>query len=163
MDQGWYEAQEIARENGPKLANFVADWLAVDGRPIRMVAHSLGAQVVCAAMNVLHDWGYEDAVSDLVLLGGATDNEACAVDGEFGPGLGDAAESVVNGYKTDDAVLEWTYSIGEFNRAVGETGIEGTPPDNVTEVDVTEVVPDHYSYPELKADAGCMDVVVGNW
>ena len=51
VDDGWYEAQEIARRNGPKLANFVVDWLYNDGRPIRMVSHSLGAQVVCSAMD----------------------------------------------------------------------------------------------------------------
>lgn len=163
IDDGWYEAQEIAQRNGPELANFVTDWADNDGRPIRVVAHSLGARVACSAMADLRDRGAENAVKDLVLLGGAADNEACAVDGEWGPGLAYGAENVLNGYKTDDSVLEWAYSLGEFNKAVGETGIEGTAPDNVTEVDVTDVVPDHYSYPELKEDGGCMDVVVENW
>lgn len=163
IDDGWYEAQEIARRNGPKLANFVTTWNHYDGRPIRMVAHSLGAQVACSTMDVLRDWGRADAVDSLVLLGGAADNEACAVDGEWGPGLAYAPKRVLNCYKTDDAVLEWAYSLGEFNRAVGETGVEGTPPSNMTEVDVSDVVPDHYSYPELKRDGGCMDVVVENW
>lgn len=45
---------------------------------------------------------------------------------------------------------------------VGETGVEGTAPTDVTEVDVTDVVQDHYSSPELTADGGCLDVV-DNW
>lgn len=163
VDDGWYEAQEIAAQNGPKLANFVTDWNANDGRPIRMVAHSLGAQVVCETAKNLHSWGYPDAIDSITLLGGAADNEACARDGEYGPSLEYAAERVLNCYKTDDAVLEWAYSLGEFNKAVGETGVEGTPPANMTEIDVTDVVPDHYSYPELKGDGGCMDVVLENW
>ncbi|NHN43210.1 DUF726 domain-containing protein [Halorubellus sp. JP-L1] len=163
VDDGWYEAQEIAAENGPKLANFLLDWQAEDGRPVRVVAHSLGAQVVCEAAKNLSAWGHSDVVESLVLVGGAADNEALAVDGEYGPGLADAAETVLNCYKTDDSVLEWAYSLGELNAAVGETGVDGTPPANMTEVDVTDVVPDHYSYPELKADGGCMDVVVEHW
>lgn len=163
IDQGWYEAQEIAAQNGPKLANFLLDWQASDGRPVKLVAHSLGAQVVASAMKNLHAWGYPDVVEDLVLVGGAADNEACAVDGEYGPGLEYAAESVLNCYKTDDSVLEWAYSLGELNTAVGESGVDGTAPANMTEIDVTNVVPDHYSYPELKEDGGCMDVVVQNW
>jgi len=163
IDDGWYEAREIAERNGPKLANFVTDWNANDGRPIRIVAHSLGATVACSAMDVLHDREEENAVSDVVLLGGAVDDGECSVDGEWGPGLEYAAESVLNCYKTDDSVLEWAYSLGEFDAAVGEEGVEGTPPDNWTEVDVTDAVPDHYSYPELKDDGGCMDVVADNW
>ncbi|WP_227133015.1 lipase family alpha/beta hydrolase [Halorubellus salinus] len=163
IDDGWYEAQEIAAQNGPKLANFLLDWQASDGRPVRLVAHSLGAQVVCSAMKNLRAWEYPNVVDSLVLVGGAADNEACAIDGEYGPGLEYAAESVLNCYKTDDTVLEWAYSLGELNTAVGESGVDGTPPANMTERDVTDVVPDHYSYPELKEDGGCMDVVVENW
>jgi hypothetical protein len=163
IDQGWYEAEAIARRNGPKLANFVTDWNAADGRPVRIVAHSLGAQVVCSTMEDLRSWGEEDAVQDVVLLGGAADDDDCALDGDWGPGLEYAAESVLNCYKTDDSVLEWAYSLGEWNTAVGEEGVEGTAPDNWTGVDVTDDVPDHYSYPELKEDGGCMDVVVDNW
>jgi esterase/lipase superfamily enzyme len=163
IDQGWYEAQDIANRNGPKLAKFVHDWLNGDGRPIRLVAHSLGAQVVGSAMNYLASWGYEDAVESLVLLGGAADDQAYAVDGKYGSGVATAPRRVLNCYKTDDSVLEWAYSLGELDTAVGETGVEGTPPANMTEVNVTNVVPDHYSYPELKADGGCMDVVVNNW
>lgn len=163
IDDGWYEAKEIAERNGPKLANFVTDWNANDGRPIRMVAHSLGAQVVCSAMVVLHGWGVANAVEDLVLLGGAVDDGACAVGGEYGAGLEYVGKHVLNCYKTDDGVLDWAYELGEFDEAVGEDGVDGTPPSNLTQVDVTDVVPDHYSYPELKADGGCMDVVVQHW
>jgi esterase/lipase superfamily enzyme len=163
LDQGWYEAQEIANRNGPKLANFVTDWNDADGRPVRVVCHSLGAQVTLSALNALEAWGRANAVRDVVVLGGAADNEACSVGGEYGDGIATAAEQVVNCHKTDDAVLQWAYSIGEFNSAVGETGVEGTPPGNYWDVNVTEAVPDHYSYPELAEDGGCMDVVVNNW
>jgi esterase/lipase superfamily enzyme len=163
IDQGWYEAQEIANENGPKLAYFVYRWNRNGGAPVRLVCHSLGAQVTLSALSTLRDWGRADAVEDAVLLGGAADNEACAVDGEYGPGAAYAAGEVVNCHKEDDDVLRWAYSLGEFNRAVGETGVEGTPPDNWTDVDVTDRVPDHYSYPELAEDGGCFDVVVDSW
>ncbi len=163
IDDGWYEAQEIAQQNGPKLANFLTDWYHSDGRPVRLVAHSLGAQVVCSAMTYLHSWGYYDLVEDLVLLGGAADNGACALEGDYGQGLEYAAKRVLNAYKTDDAILEWAYSLGEFDSAVGETDVDGTPPANWVSLNVTDVVPDHYSYPELKADGGCMDVVTTYW
>jgi esterase/lipase superfamily enzyme len=163
LDQGWYEGQEIANRNGSKLANFVTDWNDADGRPVRLVCHSLGAQVTLSALSVLDSWGRANAVRDVVMLGGAADNEACSVGGEYGDGIATAAEEVVNCHKTDDDVLQWAYSIGEFNSAVGETGVEGTPPGNYRDVNVTDAVPDHYSYPELAEDGGCMDVVVDNW
>lgn len=163
IDDGWYEAQEIAQQNGPKLANFLLDWQSTDGRPVRIVAHSLGAQVVCSAMANLHYWGYSNVVEDLVLVGGAADDGECALEGSYGPGLQGAARQVLNCYKTDDSVLEWAYSLGEFDTAVGEEDVDGTPPANWVSLNVTNVVPDHYSYAELKEHGGCMDVVVNNW
>ncbi len=165
LDDGWYEAQEIAQENGPKLAAFVYYWTQewYPDVPIRIEAHSLGAQVVGSAVRTLRNWGLSNVLQDVVLLGGAADNDECAVEGDYGPGFEYAAEQVVNCYKTDDGVLEWAYSLGELDRAVGETGVEGTTPSNMTELDVTNVVPDHYSHYELKADGGCQDLVVGTW
>ncbi|PSP79695.1 DUF726 domain-containing protein [Halobacteriales archaeon QS_1_68_20] len=163
IDDGWYEAQEIAQKNGPKLANFLTDWAYHDGRPVRILAHSLGAQVVASAMTYLHSWGYYNLVEDVVLLGGAADNDECALEGDYGPSFEYAAKQVLNAYKTDDSVLEWAYSLGELDAAVGETDVQGTPPANWTSLNVTNVVPDHYSYPELKEDGGCMDIVTTYW
>jgi esterase/lipase superfamily enzyme len=163
IDQGWYEAQEIANRNGSKLAQFVSDWIDRNGGSIRLMCHSLGAQVTLSALDDLRSRGRRNAVKDVVVLGGAADDEACSVGGEYGDGIAYAAGNVHNYHKTDDDVLQWAYSIGEFNSAVGETGVEGTPPGNYRDVDVTDDVPDHFSYPELKEDGGCLDVVANDW
>jgi len=156
IDQGWYEATEIADKNGPKLAN----WIRYETRPVRLVGHSLGARVILSALDTLDDWREFDAVESVTLLGGAADDQAVSMQGAYGDAIEDVAGQFHNYYKTDDQVLSWAYSIGEFDTAVGEQGIEdGKPlPSNYEDHDVTDTVPDHGSYYE--PGDGCIPQVV---
>src|SRR6056297_1835560 len=156
----WWPTTDIAERNGKKLANFLTDYRAETGARIRLVGHSMGGRVVPATLRALTGLGKENAVESATLLGAATDNDAVAVDGEYGDDIAFAAKSVDNYWKSGDDVLNWAYSTAEFDSAVGEEGCEGTPPANYTDHNV-DYVPDHFSYHE--PGDGCMPEVVAEF
>lgn len=154
----WWPATDIAERNGPKLAAFLADY--ADRNPdteIRLTGHSLGARVVLASLESLDQGGRTDVVTSTTLLGGAADDDAVSTDGRYGDHIAAAAGRLDNFWKSDDDVLDWAYSLGEVDGAVGEEGCEGPEPPNYTDHNV-DYVPDHFSYHE-PAD-GCVPEVV---
>ncbi len=156
----WWPATDIAERNGAKLANFITDYRARTGARVRLIGHSLGGRVVPATIKALNSWGYSDYVESATLLGAAADNDAVAVDGEYGDDIATVVGSLDNFWKSGDNVLNWAYSTGEFDSAVGEEGCEGTPPANYTDHNV-DYVPDHFSYHE--PGDGCMAEVVAQF
>lgn len=160
LDNGWNEGKEIARKNGPKLAQWIADHNDDGGLPVRIVAHSLGARVTAEALEELRGWDRENAVESATLLGGAIDDQEVETDEPYGADIEYAARSFYNYYKTDDEVLDWAYSGIEFDTAVGEQGIQDfdDAPYNYAEQNVTDRVKDHNSYYE--PDQGCIPQVV---
>lgn len=156
----WWPATDIAERNGKKLANFVTDYVNRTGARVRLIGHSLGGRVVPATLRALNGLGAYDYVESATLLGAATDNDAVAVDGEYGDDIAATVTQCDNFWKSDDAVLNWAYSTGEFDSAVGEEGCEGTPPANYQDHNV-DYVPDHFSYHE--PGDGCMPEVVAQF
>lgn len=109
------------------------------------------------ALEELDHQGATGVVDWAGLLGGAADDDAVAEDGRYGASIAAAAGRFRNFWKDDDDVLQWAYSSAEWDSAVGEEGVEGTPVDNYQDVDVT-YVPDHRSY-YVPGD-GCIPDVV---
>ncbi|KZN23869.1 hypothetical protein A4G99_13585 [Haladaptatus sp. R4] len=159
IDQ-WWPATDIAERNGAKLANFITDYRARTGARVRLIGHSLGGRVVPSTIGALDSLGYSDYVESATLLGGAADDESVAVDGEYGPAIANVVGEFDNFWKSDDQVLTWAYGTAEFDSAVGESGCEGTPPENYEDHNV-DYVPDHFSYHE--PGDGCMPAVVGEF
>ncbi|WP_129115263.1 alpha/beta hydrolase [Halegenticoccus tardaugens] len=152
-DYGWSEAKQIAQANGPKLAQFALDFkYYCPDRSLRLVCHSLGAQVVFSALRVLDgtpDWndgGYR--IDTIHPFGAATDNE---VPTDANPETFDAIATEVgrahNYHSEEDDVLQWIYSTIEFDRALGQTGAESgrETPWNYADHDVTDEVGDDHS------------------
>lgn len=160
-DVGWYTGTEIAERNGPKLAQFTADFREANpGVPVRYVAHSLGARVVLEAVRALDEWGRHDDVATLSILGGAADDETVSIDGAYGSSIERATGRTDNFWMDDDEVLNWAYGAAEWDSAIGNAGCEGTPPGNYRDHDVG-YVPDHFSYND---DAeGCIGDVVSTF
>jgi len=154
----WWPATDIAERNGPKLAHFLLDYASHSpGTQFRLTGHSLGARVVLEAIKSLNDWGYRDILASATLLGGAADNDSVSIGGEYGDDIAAAVGRFDNFWKSGDSVLNWAYSTGEFDSAIGEEGCEGTPPVNYTDHNV-DYVPDHFSYHE--PGDGCVPEVV---
>lgn len=163
FDPGWGEAVDIARGNGPKLAQWVADWTDQGGRPVRVIAHSLGARVTAEALADLRARGRSNAVRSVALLGGAIDDQEVETDEPYGAAIADATHRFDNFYNTDDPVLDWAYSAFEFDTAVGQLGIQDVSdsPANYGEADVTDTVDGHSSY--YRANEGCLPQVVATF
>jgi hypothetical protein len=160
----WWASTTIAEDNGPKLAYATYQFKQNNpGVDVRYVSHSLGARVVASAVKQLYDWGFRDYVESVTFLGGAVDNDAVALGGGYGYPLQDVVGQVDNYYITDDAVLDYAYSLGEADTAVGASGVEGTPPSNYNDHNVSYRVPDHFSHYYLKQDGGVMDLVAGDF
>lgn len=157
----WWPTTDIAERNGPKLANFLTDYAAQNpNTTFRVVGHSLGARVVTECVKSLNSQGATDLLASATLLGGAADNDAVSLGGEYGDDIAAAVGQFDNFWKSDDDVLNWAYSTGEFDSAVGEEGCEGTAPGNYEDHNV-DYVPDHFSYHE--PGDGCMSDVVSQF
>ncbi|WP_135826158.1 DUF726 domain-containing protein [Halorussus ruber] len=157
----WWPTTDIAERNGPKLANFLTDYAAQNpDTSVRINGHSLGARVVTECIKALNTWGVRDLLDSATLLGGAADNDSVAWDGEYGDDIAAAVGQFDNYWKSDDDVLNWAYSTGEFDSAVGEEGAEGDTPSNYADHNV-DYVPDHFSYHE--PGDGCMAEVVAEF
>ncbi|MFC6992042.1 alpha/beta hydrolase [Haladaptatus sp. GCM10025707] len=151
-DYGWNESQDIAQQNGPKLAQFLLDYKYYCGGTIRIVAHSLGAHVTFSALETLDvssDWdqyGYE--IDSVHLIGAAVDNERPTL--EHGDGyyaVANETRATFNYYSNDDSTLSWAYNSFEFDQALGETGKESgnTAPGNYWDYDATSQVGSNHS------------------
>ena len=152
VDYGWGEAQNAAQGNGPKLAQFLVDYkYACPSSTVRLVSHSLGAQVLLSSLRSLNGSWFTDNGHEVYSahpLGAAQDNEAPTKEW---PDTYDAVSNVVGGmfnyHSHEDDVLQWIYNTFEFDQALGETGYEdgNTPAPNYTEYDGTSQVGDNHS------------------
>ena len=167
LDLGWADAKDIAERNGKKLANFTQWYTNEYGVDVRWIGHSLGARVIVFALESLDDdYGMENVVKSVSLLGGAVEEDDVSTDAgwfdsEYGDHIEVAAEQCDNFYADDDEVLEYIYETREFEDAVGEKGCDGPQPSNYTDVDVNDIVPTHYDY--YVREYGCIPQVVAQW
>jgi len=81
---GWNHAKSIAKDNGPKLAQFIIDYADKCNHEnkeskIRLISHSLGARVILSGLESLHKndiWNNNNyTLTSVHLLGAAVDNE----------------------------------------------------------------------------------------
>lgn len=159
---GWADANEIATRNGAKLAQWIRDFRADDDRPVRIIAHSLGARVTCAVLDELKpgdgqptsppaDPGRND-VDSVALLAAAISQNEPQMNEQFGPPIQFSAEECYNYHSTNDPALGENY--------LGHTGIGKSQkaPQNYTDRDVSSEIDGHSDY--HKPDVGIMDQVV---
>lgn len=157
----FWQAVEIASRNGWKLATFLEKLHRQSpGTDVRIIAHSLGAEVAAEAHEIMHEHDFNAKTTSLSFVGGAIDNDSVSLGGEYGQGLAHKVEQVDNFWKSDDQTLGIEYVAAMWDRAVGETGAEGETPDNYTDINV-DYVTEHDAYP--KPDVGCMPDVVSRW
>lgn len=149
-DRDWEPAKRTADANGLALADWLAAWATEDGRPLHLVGHSLGARVIAEALRSLATKGLDDRLASVSLLGGAIPRDSVGTDGRYGDAIAATTPVFVNFHSKKDNVLGWLYRVSDGTNAVGHDGVpdvDGTP-DPYVDVDVTDVVSDHYSYYE---------------
>jgi hypothetical protein len=77
---GWETAKIIAKENGPKLAQFIYDLKnKCPQTDVRLIAHSMGARVVLSSLDILTNnpnWNNNNyTIASVHLMGAAVDDE----------------------------------------------------------------------------------------
>ncbi|MGH9953539.1 MAG: DUF726 domain-containing protein, partial [Nitrososphaeraceae archaeon] len=148
--EGWVTAKDIAEKNGPKLAQFVLDFKnKCKDTDIRLIAHSLGAEVVnstLASLSSNQQWDKKSGfnITSIHLLGAAIDRSSIAGNSTFGK----AIERLVGGgfynlRNSEDNMLQYVYQNIEKYDALGLLGIShSTPlPKNYFEREVNSEIP----------------------
>ena len=86
-NNNWNLAKSIAKDNGPKLAQFIFDYMekcSDSNSKVRLVAHSLGSRVVLSALDSLYnnqEWNTKNfTVASVHLMGAAVDDEEVSKD-----------------------------------------------------------------------------------
>jgi hypothetical protein len=83
----WTIAKSIAKDNGPKLAQFIFDYMekcSDSNSKVRLVAHSLGSRVVLSSLDSLYnnqEWTTKNfTVASVHVMGAAVDDEEVSKD-----------------------------------------------------------------------------------
>jgi len=159
-DVEWAAAKRTADANAEPLADWLTEWADEDGRPVHLLGYSLGARVTGETLRELASRGRTDALASASLLGGAVPRDSVTRDGRYGPAIAAVDAPVRNFHSENDRVLGWVYRASDRTRAVGHAGISDpdAAPRGYADVDVTDLVADHYSY--FQPGEGCLPRVV---
>ena len=162
-DVEWEPAKTNADANAAPLADWLGGWADDDGRPIHLIGYSLGARVVGETLRELRTAGRTDALASVSLLGGAIPADSVERDARYGDAISAVDVPVTNFYSGRDRVLGWVYRLSDRTNAVGSGGIADptAAPDGYRDVDVTDLVADHYSY--FDPEEGCLNRVAENF
>jgi hypothetical protein len=129
-EEGWKDAKTIAANNGPKLAQFILDFKnKCKESNIRLIAHSLGADVVNSTVVSLSNNPNTDFnITSVHLLGAAIDREEIASNATFGKAIENVVDKFYNLRSPEDNMLEYIYRYIENENALGLLGIQHSLP-----------------------------------
>ena len=147
--EGWEIAKKIAEKNGPKLAQLVIDIKnKCRDTDLRLIAHSLGAEVVKSALASLssnQQWNEKSGlnITSIHLLGAAIDRSSVAANTTFGKAIDKLVGGFYNLRNSEDNMLEYVYRYVEKRDALGLLGISHSMPlpKNYFEREVTSEIP----------------------
>lgn len=122
---GWEAAKKIAKENGPKLAQFIIDLEDYCNRQvppedidIRLIGHSLGSRVILSTLdNLAENENWNGKLTSVNLMGAAVDNEEVSknhddvidsrgIKSAYGTPIENVVLKFYNLVNTEDDVLE---------------------------------------------------------
>jgi hypothetical protein len=111
---GWTIANLIAKENGPKLAEFILNFKDMcNNSKVRIIAHSLGSRVVLSTLDNLYnnqEWKNKNfTLMSVHLLGAAVDDEEVSKDPLY----------IVNNASIVNDTLQW-YNVYGIKSAYGK-------------------------------------------
>lgn len=160
-------ATDVAMQRADVAAGRLATWLdeyltRYPDTTVRAISHSLGGQVILAALNELRS---DRVLEDVALLGAAVDDDSVCADGEYAAGIEAAANDVNCFHSENDGVICTMYSLLESAQGLGCEGADcggffssGSTPSNYAEHDVTADVDAHGDY--LRPGVGCVPAVI---
>lgn len=130
---GWQTAKIAAEKNGLKLAQIIVDFKTrCKDINIRLIAHSLGANVVNSTLVTLNNnekWtnnGFK--ITSVHLLGAAINNNAISRNTTLGKAIEKVVDDFYNLYDPEDNMLEYVYSHIVNQGALGLLGAQHNLP-----------------------------------
>lgn len=153
----WFDATRMAKDNGPKLADFISNLTNICNQPphnkevkVRLIGHSIGSRVILSSLDSLNKtstWNNNNfKIASVDLMGAAVDNEEVSMDSidhynqpmwlhdpngikfSYGKFIGSEAFKFSNLHSPEDNVLERYYPNYEGgDRALGENGKQRNP------------------------------------
>ena len=159
-DVDWGDAKRTADANAEPLAGWLIDRADAGAGRVHLLGYSLGARVTGETLRVLEERGRDDVLGSVSLLGGAIPRESATRDGRYGAAIESVDAPVRNFHSRNDRVLGWVYRASDRTRAVGHDGLPdaAAAPAGYRDVDVTDLVADHYSY--FQPEEGCLPRVL---
>lgn len=163
----FWEAKGNADDAGVRLGRWLRETFGDGSTTIRVVAHSLGAQVILGALAELDG----DVVLDTVsLVGAAVEDESVCDSGRYSDGIRTSAREVYSYHSAEDSTICTLYDLSSVEDGLGCEGADcgtwwfgGSTPDNYYDVDVTDSVPGHCKYFQPGRPVGCMDRLVDDF
>jgi hypothetical protein len=122
----WEIAKSNAKYNGPKLAQFIVDFKnkCPNTDNIRLIAHSLGAEVVDSTLVSLdNNTNWKSKIASVHLLAAAINNQLIAKNTAFGNATEHVVDKFYNFYNPEDDGLEVNQLIENHN----PLGLVGAP------------------------------------
>lgn len=150
-ESGWHNAEIVAKENGPKLAQFIVDLKERCPQiPVRIIAHSLGARVVLSSLDSLNNnqvWNNNNfQIASVHLMGAAVDDDEVLKDASDVTSPGGIKS--VYGRAIEDEVLEFYNLVNQEDDSL-EPGLNQFPwLSSYTSWDPVEIQPIYYPYYE---------------
>lgn len=141
----WEQAKTNAKENGPKLADYIINLHnKCPNAKIHLIAHSLGAAVVENALLILDknsNWNDSSKIASVHLLGAAINNKLIGNNTLLGNATKNVVDKFYNLYNPEDDGLKVNQFI-EFHQPLGLVGApKGTVIFNYADTNVTYEVP----------------------
>lgn len=141
----WEIAKTNAKENGPKLAQYIVDFHnKCPNTKIHLIAHSLGAAVVDSALVILDknsNWNNSSKIASVHLLAAAINNKLIANNTLLGNATENVVDNFYNLYNPEDDGLKVNQFI-EFHHPLGLVGApKGTVISNYADTKVTYEIP----------------------
>jgi pimeloyl-ACP methyl ester carboxylesterase len=139
----WEQAKINAKENGPKLADYIISFHnKCPDTKIHLIAHSLGASVVDNALVILDKntkWN-NSKIASVHLLGAAINNNLIEKDKDFGNATENIVEKFYNLYDPEDDGL--TFNQFENRKPLGLVGaLKLNVPSNYIDTNIVYEIP----------------------
>lgn len=140
IDNPWAVAKNRAEQAGQLLGDYIADG-QFGGLPVTLIGYSLGAKVILAALERLHERKETGKIYDVYFLAGAVSRDEPRL--KYLKTM--VTGKVVNVYSMEDLVLGLVYRSVEWLDS--PIGIAPLSLSNVININVTKKVGDHLEYP----------------
>ncbi len=141
----YYDAERHVSKLAATVRSHLELFSASSAR-VDVLAHSMGNRLMFEALN-FHSNAAKKIVHNFYSFAAAVDNESIEINEKYYPSTQNC-EKIFVFYSKHDNVLKWSYSLAEWDKALGYEGVENSKklPANVQLIDYTNFIGQHSQY-----------------